>query len=465
MKTTSSITRRIKRPSIQKSQQATRADTLKKPQENKSTSLKNRHATPDSQKDVKSYADARKKSVIHGVGSSMMQHRLHSMVPKSKASPAPTNTNPVKQTQNTGVQHTDNSKEDKFGINDDQKPQSREILNDPNHVTDGKLSAHDFVDLNGDNKISLAESDLNSDGKVDRKDGRELLSIREPQAEKALEGLSEEQRAQYDNVHGQVKGDTRAEMALQEMLIDGRLTNDTKNQEGRTLLQELDRMATAPDMKGDVNQQKLVRDVVQEIDNPTAIAQRDTPTCAPTTVSYHLAKTSPENYARIAGDLAIDGKSTLANDHTIYKQAQGEGDKRSESLELMDSAFMEYANGADFNYDGKTLEHINRDTGEVEDSGGLTSTRYEKLFDAVTGQDTTRVVANDDNRANMMDQIQEATESGAMVPTGIKWSSGGHKLMVTKVDDQHVYYYNPHGKEERMDRSEFQARLRNTHIP
>jgi hypothetical protein len=350
-------------------------------------------------------------------------------------------------------------------MDDDKPPETVETLNDPNHVTDNKVDIYDFADLNGDGEVTFEDADLNRDGKIRAADGRELIEMRTPQEQALVEGLPPEQREQYENLQNQVAGETRAEMALQEMLLDGRLLEESQSSDGRTLLEELNRLATADSVHTGLNQKQMVRDLIQEIDNPTAMAQRTSPTCAPTTAAIYLASTNPAEYARIATDLATSNYSTMPNGHPLTRQQLDPSDLRSQSLQLVDSAFMEYANGVENNYDGSTLEHNDRESGEVRDSGGLYGSEFDYLFDAVTNSDAQYIRVNDDNRSDTMSQIREATENGQMVPSAIKWSKGGHELLITGADDNYVTFINPWGKEQRMSAAEFEARLLNTHLP
>ncbi len=126
---------------------------------------------------------------------------------------------------------------------------------------------------------------------------------------------------------------------------------------------------------------------------------------------------------------------------------------------------MEYANGVGMDYQADSLEHVDRASGDARDGRGLFGSEFDKLFDAALGENTDYIRVSDDNRTETMEQIQGQTEQGGAVPTAIQWSDGWHKILVTDVNEEHVTFINPWGKEQRMDTEEYKIRLRDAQIP
>ncbi|HAA57684.1 MAG TPA: hypothetical protein DCE42_23150 [Myxococcales bacterium] len=423
-----------KRPSLRRSQQkTTRKSEAPKPQSTRKHDdlQQSRKASEGLRQRLKDNADKQHLPTFRSPTSSQIREQVNKTLDNTRAVAA----------------QTDNVRD---ALKNDDPPVTREVLNDPSHVTRRTVKEDDIDDVNGD-------------GTIDNNDVRAAIEANQEPVTEALEALPTEQQEMYQGLQEDVEGDVRAELALQEMLLEGDLPGEASSTEGTNLLEELDRMSNLEELGEGIDQSSLVADTIQEIHNPSSIAQLDTPTCAPTTAAIYLAETKPAEYARIVTDLAGPGESTLANGDTITRQSTGDEESRSKSLELFAGAAMEYADGADYDYNNETYEHIDGE-GDARDGDGLFSREYDRIFDAITGVDTQAVTVNDDNRSENMDRIQETIDDGEMVPVGIKWGEGGHKLLVTGMDDEHVYYTNPWGKEERMEVGEFEARLKNAHF-
>lgn len=291
---------------------------------------------------------------------------------------------------------------------------------------------------------------------------RALEANREAE-QKKLATLPEDARNDYNAVGTTIEGDPVARQSLQDMLLKGRF--DTT--EGQETLNELEKSTTQKKAAG-IEQKELVADMVQEIHDPSAIAQHGYGTCAATTASIHLARTNPSEYVRLANGLAGEsGEVKLANgdtirreDGTIDEDKSNPGATRSQSERLMSAAFMEYAReGAD--YDPIQDRHENHlGPFEIDRGAGLDNGAYDHLIEGITGKsyDSHDV----DDAGAELNRMQAATGRGEDVAVGIQWNAdSSHKVLVTKVDDTHVYYTNPWGQEERMTRDEMQRRLLN----
>jgi hypothetical protein len=281
----------------------------------------------------------------------------------------------------------------------------------------------------------------------------------------AREQLSPTERQQYDRVTEQTKNDPEARLSLQLLAIEGKLPGEGSDAQGGNLLTNLDKMATQPLAEG-IDRGALVSDFVQEVATPSAIAQHGKSTCTMTSVQIKMATENPAEYARIVGGLSTpEGKVEMASGDTLTRESgteKDDGSGRSISARLWQPALMEYANG-DEKYDnmgGKddTGESTNERWGPIPDShhSGLEGDQVNRAMEGLNGAD---VHMSDDNDDNNLDEIKEATDDGTLVPVGLNWEDGGHKVLVTKVTDDKVYIDNPWGQEESIDRDEFQDRM------
>jgi hypothetical protein len=132
--------------------------------------------------------------------------------------------------------------------------------------------------------------------------------------------------------------------------------------------------------------------------------------------------------------------------------AADDGTGRSVTQRLIGSAFMELANG-DRDYDNASGE-----------GAGAWSNDLDRLYEAVLGRRMSdRRLTTDEDRAWAMGVIDTQLRAGASVPVALSWGDGYHKVLVTGTETvdgvEYVKYVNPWGREERMPRAEFEARL------
>lgn len=311
--------------------------------------------------------------------------------------------------------------------------------------------------------------------------------------EAALGKLSAEQKAQYQELVKTTGPDPMARLALQVLLVEGKLTDGPKATGGGDLLRSLHDVATRPVFEG-LDRARLVNDLMQEVALPTAIAQGNNGTCTVASVQIKLARQNPAEYARLVGGLASpQGEVTLANGDVTQRDPGSETpsarsqkfrmpsgeivsrpsvDSRSDASRLFQSAFMQYGvdPGNDYNpvtdtmqdarYMGPTL------TGKA--LAGLSGKPVETLLSP-----DARVMRQDDfQRADsheaLFKRIAEVTDKGQSVTVGLAWGEadadgkihGFHAIDVTRVEDGRAYYANPWGKEESMAVEELTKRAR-----
>jgi hypothetical protein len=308
---------------------------------------------------------------------------------------------------------------------------------------------------------------VNDPADTDPTSKRHKAAAAQVEANKALEQeavsqLSPEDRKKYEAVKQTCvdQKDPVAELALQKMLFEGNLPGEKDLVGGSTTLDHLAKLADSntPLAEG-VERGQLVTDLVQEIATPSSIAQRNRGTCAPTTIAIDLAMNNPAEYVRIASGLASpEGEVTLAGGQELTREAgtaAEDGTNRSVSQRLMGSAFMEFANG--------DRDYVN-DTGK---GAGAWADDLDPLFEAVYGRDmSAERLTTPEKRAQAMNTIADELASGHNVPVALEWGGGGdayHKVLVTGTETvdgkEYVNYINPWGREERMERGEFERRL------
>lgn len=296
------------------------------------------------------------------------------------------------------------------------------------------------------------------------RDSNDLRDLREPVAaalvhknlkaeNEALGKLSREDRIQYRQVKETLvkSRDTHATLALQTMLLEGKLPGGRDRLGQASTLQYLSGVASgATPMSPSINRQRFLCDLVQELNSPAAINQGPVGSCAPTTLAIDLAMDNPAEYARIATQLASpSGTTTLAGGMQIARPAGTEvddGTGRSAVQRLMGSAFFEVSNG--------------ERAYSKNDAIGSYASDLDTLYGQLKGQPTgSRYFWNDFQKANAMKAIDEMLAAGRRVSVGVTWGDSAHKILVTGNDGQNVDYINPWGTQERMSLADFRTRL------
>ncbi len=313
-------------------------------------------------------------------------------------------------------------------------------------------------------EVTRDAPDVNSVQDTDPNSARHIAAQAQLDANAALEEqrlaqLSPEDRARYEAVKKRCldANDPVAALALQKLLLEGKLPGPTDAAGEGNLLQHLAALSdeSTPLAEG-VDRNQLVTDLVQELATPSAISQGTVGTCAPTAVIVQLAMENPAEYARIAAGLASpEGEVVLAGGATLKREdgtAAEDGRGRSTVQRLMGPAMMEMANGS-------------RDYDNATDSGaGAWSPELDALYEQVMGRPMSEQrITTDAQRAEAMQTIDAELAQGQSVPVAISWGTGYHKVLVTGTETvdgvEYVKYINPWGREERMPRDEFERRL------
>ncbi|MNR86735.1 hypothetical protein D3C72_175910 [compost metagenome] len=288
------------------------------------------------------------------------------------------------------------------------------------------------------------------------------IASRSSAEEQALGKLAPLDQTRYKSLQTLIAADPLAKEALQTMLIRGRLPGDAALVGGGTLLANLAALADQKLASG-LTRESLVSDLIQEVENPVVINQKDKNTCVATSSVMDLALRNPAEMVRLVSGLASpEGKAKLAGGKTIAREPKWDQTlgERTQSAHLLSEALMELGNGL-FSYD------------EVNDkNGALGLGLYEGLFvfganrilSQLHDRDYDGIVVHRKNADKVMSRLAADTAAGKRVPVGLAWGDGGHQIVAEGVKDGQVYYLNPHGNRERMPEAEFKSRLRSAHF-
>jgi hypothetical protein len=282
-----------------------------------------------------------------------------------------------------------------------------------------------------------------------------------PEAE-ALTTLTAVDQIRYLKLQSLIQADPLSKEALQTMLLDGRLPGDKALAGGGTLLQNLAALSEQTLAKG-IERDSLVSDLIQEVENPVVINQKDKNTCVATSSVMDLALRNPAEFVRLVSGLAApEGKVKLAGGSTITREAKWEESlgKRTQSTHMLSGALMELGNGL-LAYDALEDKHMAFEKGLYE---GLFVFGANKVLSELHDRKYQGLIVHRWNVDKVMTRMADDTSDGKRVPVGLAWGDGGHQVVVEGIKDGQVYFLNPHGNRERLPEAEFKERLRSVHF-
>lgn len=288
----------------------------------------------------------------------------------------------------------------------------------------------------------------------------------------ALASLSAKDRGRYLAVKeallapsdGKPNGDPVAALALQAMLLEGKLPGERAMGSRDTLLGGLAKVTTQ-DLAEGIDRQQLLADLVQEVAVPEAVAQRNRGTCVPTSIEIQLIQRNPAEYVRLVSGLATPAGEVTTKGGDVLKREDGvlaDGTLRSLPQKLLAPALMELGNGlADYNN-----EEDEHQGGDIDGQKGLTAGQADVILESLYGRDHAyQTTSSDEEKQAGTDFVLEELEKGRSVLVGLEWGDGGHKVLVTGTETRDGVEYlkvvNPWGREELIPKDDFQARLRN----
>lgn len=291
--------------------------------------------------------------------------------------------------------------------------------------------------------------------------------------QKAVAALSKADQQRYNDVQTKLT-DPTAKLAMQTMLIEGRLPGEKDLRDGKTLLQQLDGLSKqkfAPELAG---ADELLAHVVKEVFIPAAIGQGyEKLTCGPTSALAALAVQNPAEYVRLVAGLASpSGSVVMANGEPLVREPgtlndDPAGIQRSVAQRLLGPAAMEYANGV--------LPYDNATDISMIAFGGLTAGMEEHLLEGLFSRDfksrydTSAFMIGIlpiDMKRMLADQAIKAIDSGeAPVAVAMTWPTidKAHFIVIDRIERTNegtfVIVRNPWGQEERLPYDSFKQHL------
>lgn len=297
---------------------------------------------------------------------------------------------------------------------------------------------------------------------------KQLIAANAPQERAAIAQLDETQKARYERLKTMTAQDVPARLALQVLLLSGKLPGDRPNTAGDDTLAALDALAQQPLAAG-LKRSELVSDLIQELAVPSAINQKNKNTCAAASLQILWAMQEPAELVRIVAGLASPGGTVKLASGTEIFRAQGteraDDSRRSASSRLWQAAMLELGNGPDATYDNRKDENS-------RGFDGLDPIQINAVVDALNGRKNVRMPIYTNKPEAIIARIESETAAGRPVPIGLKWGErdadgeihGSHMVLATRVEAGRLYFNNPWGLEESMALEEIKGRLQ-TAIP
>lgn len=284
----------------------------------------------------------------------------------------------------------------------------------------------------------------------------------------ALLKLSPKDRARYDTVKkallAEPNADPVAALALQTMLLEGKLPGAKALGSKDTLLGGLEKLA-GQEVSPGVDRQQLLSDVVQECATPSATNQKSKGTCVATSIEIQLLQKNPAEYVRLVSGLASPSGEVKTAGGDVLKVEPGaltDDTNRSLSQRLLAPALMELGNGRS-DYSNEDDQHHGP---ESDGQSGLTAAQADRILESLYDKDFAFQTTDDAKEKTAgTDFVMDELKAGRSVLVGLDWGDGGHKVLVvgseTRDGKEYVKVINPWGREESIPRDDFEKRLRN----
>lgn len=266
--------------------------------------------------------------------------------------------------------------------------------------------------------------------------------------------LSPHDQRRLDQLREELAHDPRAQLALDVLLLDGRLPGapalrGTTTESGplppQDLLGQLLLLAYAPTVEGLHAAPTLLGVMVKELAYPEAISQGDKGTCVVTACTVALARARPAELVRVVLGLASPtGEVELASGTTLVREPDTVGDDgsgRTVTQRLLAPALLELGNGL--------LPYDNAEDHTLFAGSGLDSGEQACVAEALFGRpfEAVRWIS----AAELADVL---TRSGAPVLLSVCFPTpdARHALLLTEInrsaDGVCVRLQNPWGQEE-----------------
>jgi hypothetical protein len=283
--------------------------------------------------------------------------------------------------------------------------------------------------------------------------------------------LSTHDQRRLDQLREELSHDPRAQLALDVLLLDGRLPGapalrGTDTESGplppQDLLGQLLLLAYAPAVEGLHAAPTLLGVMVKELAYPEAIRQGDKGTCTVTACAVALARARPAELVRVVMALASPaGEVELASGATLVREPDTVGDDgsgRTVTQRLLAPALMELGNGL--------LPYDNAEDRTLLTGSGLDGGEQACVAEALFGRPFERVCWA--SAAELADLL---AHSGAPVILSLRFPTpdARHALLLTEIsrdaDGVFVRLQNPWGQEVRVSLEVLYAHARSAVRP
>lgn len=275
-----------------------------------------------------------------------------------------------------------------------------------------------------------------------------------PLVARARAQLSPHDQRRFDQLREELAHDPRAQLALDVLLLDGRLPGapalrGTTTESGplppQDLLGQLLLLAYAPTVEGLHAAPTLLGVMVKELAYPEAISQGDKGTCVVTACTVALARARPAELVRVVMGLASrTGEVELASGTTLVREPDTVGDDgsgRTVTQRLLAPALMELGNGL--------LPYDNAEDRTLLTGAGLDVDGHARVAAALLGRPFEVV-----RWASAAELADVLTRSGAPLLLSVCFPTpdARHALLLTEIvrstDGVFVRLQNPWGQEE-----------------
>jgi hypothetical protein len=214
-----------------------------------------------------------------------------------------------------------------------------------------------------------------------------------------------------------------------------------------------------------LDRRELLAGVLRELLDPGAVAQSSWNTCAATTVQLWLALREPAEYARLVAGLAsFNSRVPLAGGPFLDRHGESvrpDPSGRTASSRLLQSAFMDFANGDD-RYSNET-DQSSRDRGPAY--SGLYPDQFDALIEAVTAQHWDTLEVGKGNSTDAVEMIKRATSKGEHVPVSLRKDRMMHRMLVQRADRESMRCLDPVGRRVKVNLDDFTERLGFVSLP
>jgi len=330
-----------------------------------------------------------------------------------------------------------------------------------------------------------------------------------------MKNLTSEEQATYRSLGQMMQGRVDGQLALQQLLLDGKLTVGSVADPKRNLITALGDLSKQ-DLAPGIDRTNLLAEIHQELADPIAVSQEHKGTCAATSsaqilwsikqpvdyLDYVRGLASPEGAAKLPnGEVMHRAPDWRAGNDRIPGKQLKPGEARNEgrtiSSKLVQPTFMQGGIGDQYVYNNTLDKGVSAtQANKVVDEGGLTDEQSARLMSKIfQGENFTIIYhspqelkdaleatpkeAWDGERIAMTkDKMMESLRGSATPEDPVRVSvdyelSGGHAILVTGFKDEvtklpnrktpvtveHTQYINPWGRLESMPSDSFKLML------